>query len=306
MMESDVAFVTRAAANLNPSRSNFQAAVFLAELRDLPSLFKGVGDTFIEQGFVRGSAGAYLSGQYGWRPLISDLKKFFEVTDKVRNRVKTLEELRSKGKIRRQFREKDGKGTQIEHLNVRLGGERLINIHPSETHTIFFEAQTEMRTTRWCDVEYTLDDSLSNLMGSLDGGTLSEARRLVYGTNIDGPALWAAMPWSWLIDWSTNMSDAIKAKNNIVGASFSKAVLMKTTQRTTTIYPVMDEFPSLSGGFAFNFLPGRHETTTKERILDLVPTAISTAEPILHSGFRSSILTALFVQRFKIPARINF
>ena len=304
--ESDVAFITRAVAALNPSRSDFQATVFLAELRDLPSLFKNIGEQFAEQGFLRGSGGAYLSGQYGWRPLISDLKKFFNVADKVQNRVKTLDELSRKGRIRRQFREKDGKGTQIEHFNTRLGYEHYLNIHPTENHVIYCDAQTEMRTTRWADVEFSLDSSLTNLLSSVDLGKLDEARRLVYGTNIDGPSLWAAMPWSWFIDWSTNMSDAIKAKNNVVGASVSKVVLMKTTQRFSTIYPVWDEFPSLSDGFGFNFLPGRLETTVKERILGLEPGAVSTAEPILHSGFRSSILTGLFAQRFKVPGRVNF
>lgn len=307
--ESDVEFVTRAIAGLNPSRSNFQAAVFLAELRDLPSLIKDVGDELAEQGFIRGSGGNYLKGQYGWRPLIRDLKTFLNVADKVRNRVRTLKELRGKGKIRRRFSEKDDRGMRTPErrvVNTRLGGEHYIGVHPTDEHIIWYDASTEMLTTRWCDVEFVLDTP-DNLFDPLDSELWDEAHSLVYGTTIDGPSLWQAMPWSWLIDWGTNMSEYISSQNNVVGAKFSKAVLMKTTQRVTTIQPVMDEFPSsLNGGFGFSFLPGRLVETTKERILDIQPGAVSTAEAILTDNFRTSILTGLTAQRFRPSGRVRF
>lgn len=292
---------------LNPSRSDFQATVFLAELRDLPSLFKNVGEEFAQQGFLRASGGNYLKGQFGWRPLIKDLRTFFNVADKLQKRMKTLKELRGRGMIRRQFKEKDGRGTQIKHAISRIPNDyHQIGIYPTsyEGDRIYWEVHTEMRTTRWCDVEFVMDTP-SNLFAPIDSELWDEAHSLVYGTTIDGPALWAAMPWSWLIDWGTNMTDYIKSQNNTVGAKYSKAVLMKTTERYSTIYPILGDVAAFNNEWSYSFIPGRVSTVTKERILDVDPGAVSTAEAILGDDFRSSILSALTVQRFAPKHRIN-
>jgi hypothetical protein len=49
---------------------------------------------------------------------------------------------------------------------------------------------------------------------------------------VDFSTAWNAMPWSWLVDWSSNIGDILIARRNIVGASPGPVQLM--TQTTTT------------------------------------------------------------------------
>lgn len=300
--ESDEEYMTRAIAGLNPSRADSQGAAFIAELRELPSLFEGLGKAILHNGFLRGSAGGHLTVQFGWAPVIRDLKKFFTETDKVRNRLRTLQELRGKGKIRRQFKEKDGRGTQVKHFTSRSSFTYTVDVGPYsiEERTIHFDVHTEMRTTRWAIVEF-INDVPSTLFPASDDARWDEAHSLVYGTNVDGPTLWQLMPWSWLIDWTSNASEFIKSQNNVAGHKLGKTILMKETHRITTTTPVMDEYPPFNGIWSYSFLPGRLETVTKERILDVQPTVKYTNEvdTILGSEFKTSILASLFIQRFK-------
>jgi hypothetical protein len=194
---------------------------------------------------------------------------------------------------------------ETRSASMQGGFELPVRVHPHNNDTIILNVSTEMRTTRWCDVEFELDIP-NNLFAPIDDEHWDLAHSLVYGTTIDGPSIWAAMPWSWLIDWGTNASDYIKSQNNVIGAKFSKAVLMKTTQRVSTVYPDWANPPDFNGVFHYTFSPGRLETVTKERILGINPAAVTTTEPILHDGFRASIFNALVVQRFRPPRQINF
>lgn len=296
--ESDEEYMTRAIAGVNPSRANASGAVFIAELRELPSLFKNLGEQMASKGFLSGSSSTHLGIQFGWAPVIRDLKKFLSITDKVRNRVLELQELRGTGKLRREFREKDGRGTQVKHSFSRISNPHTIGVLPSGGDDIWFDVHTEMRTTRWAIIEF-INDSPETLFSPSDGKYWDEAHSLVYGTNIDGPSLWQAMPWSWLIGWVSNMNDYVKSQSNVAGHKLGQTMLMKETVRITTITPVMDDYPGYNGQWSWTFLPGRVETVTKERILDVQPTVNYTVdlEPILGSEFKSSILSALFVQK---------
>jgi hypothetical protein len=298
--ESDSEFITRAIAGLNPSRASASGAVFMAELRELPSLFQNLGEEIAERGFLRGNASAHLSVQFGWAPVIRDLRKFMTLADKVRRRVEELKELRGTGKLRREFKEKDGRGTQVkvatirhsEALNIGLGG------IPNEDQTIWYDVHTEMRTTRWAVIEF-LNDFPDVLISNSDGKRWDEAHRLVFGTQIDGPTIWQAMPWSWLIDWTSNMSEFVKSQNNVAGHKLGETILMKETQRVSTISPVLDEDPGFNGQWSYTLIPGSLETITKERILGIRPTVKYTDESmaILGNEFKTSILSALFVQK---------
>lgn len=297
--ETDEEFMTRAIAGQNPSRSNASGAVFMAELRELPSLFKNLGEQMADQGFLRAQSSTHLGIQFGWAPLIKDLRKFLTITDKVRNRMKDLQELRGTGKLRRVFKEKDGRGTQIRYRNQRLNDEHTIGVLPTYGNdNIYWEVSTRMDTTRYAIIEF-LNDGPESLLPYRDSKYWDEAHSLVFGTQIDGPTIWQAMPWSWLIDWVSNASEYIKSQNNIAGHKLGSTMLMKETVRTSTITPVMDGDPGFNGQWSWTFLPGRVETVERERLLDIQPTVRYTVdlEPILGSEFKTSILGALLVQK---------
>lgn len=287
--ESDVEFVTKAAAVTNPSTAAVQGLVFAAELRDLPSLFRSAGKDISKFG-----ANEYLKYQYGWKPMINDLRKAFTMVDKVTRRLNVLNRLDKESGLRRKFSATEiGPEVKIREFVpdfpvVYAGGGVVHN-----------RVVSRMTTTRWCDVVWKAIPP-DTVLPTFGQDNLAKARHVLFGLNLDGPTLWQAMPWSWLIDWTYNVSDYVKSQNNVVGAEFSRAVLMKTTEIESEATPFYSEPPTFNGVSHGTFSPGRAKYVRKQRILGLEPTVVNTGEytAILGSEFKTSIVTALGIQRF--------
>lgn len=288
---SDIEFVTKAAAETNLSKPWVQGAAFLAELRQLPDLFKNVGGHMSTAG-----ANEYLKFQYGWRPLIKDLRKFLSIQNRIEKRLFALERIAKKGTLRRLYRPAYGDtktvqyATRVHDQNYFVGPEGIVRVNNA----------TEMRVERWCIVSWVASPP-ERLFSPGSNSKFDEVRNAVLGLNIDGPTIWQLMPWSWLADWTYNTSDYIASQANVVGAEFSEAILMKTTELTTTGYPFYEQEPNANGGSSETFLPGRISEVRKERILGIQPTVVNTGEyaSILDDAFKTSILTSLGIQRVK-------
>lgn len=284
----DVIFVTKAAAETNPSAADFQATAFLAELRDLPSLFKSTGETLAKFG-----ANEYLKFQYGWRPFVRDLRNFFSQAERVEKRIRSINTLERRGQLRRRYDPNEWK--YYEYSGVP--GYFNVNLLDGD---VDYHYNTQLRVKRWCDVVWLPEPPPPSLF-RLDQKYLDRARQAVYGTSLDGPTLWQIMPWSWLIDWNTNNSEYIMSQNNVVGAKFGRSVLMKTTEVRSTVTPVRNIVRSISGSNEYTAGFGTYSETKKERLLNIAPQAVSTGEfaNILDSGFKVSILAALGIQRLR-------
>lgn len=240
-------------------------------------------------------ANEYLKFQYGWAPLIRDIRKFFDVAEAIDKRLQVISRLDSKGVLRRKY---DPKGVEVVPEYADYVGD-IPHVY-TPTGSITQHVYTRMSVRRWAIVEWSQKPP-STVFSASDRTQYERARNAVFGTNLDGPSFWQAMPWSWLIDWSTNMSEYIASQNNVVGAEATKVVLMKTTHIESTGYPVWYEEDTSNGPRSFTFLPGKLVSVYKERILDIMPEAVQTKEMhiITDSNFKLSILGALGIQRLR-------
>lgn len=291
-LESErIQFATAAAAGVNPSAAKFDAAIFLGELRDLPSLFKS---TF--SGIMKAGAGEYLKYQYGWKPLIKDLRNYFRVVNIVDKRLRTLERLKKDSLLRLPYRTKDHEVLRQSFTSERRGDFTAISHIPVYSH------HTECVTERWGIVEF-VPEIPRNLVSLPADTDLKAINRALYGGVVDGNTLWQLMPWSWLYDWNHNVSDFLESQRNVVGAKVSKVLIMETVrlQSTATLvnwqeggdvvpYPVASSLPAFSA------------ETRKSRFTEYKPAVVSTGglDLLVGSDFKTSILTALAIQRLKI------
>jgi hypothetical protein len=292
--ESDEEFITRAVAGTNPSAADFDAPIFLAELRDVPSLLKTAGHSISKYG-----ANEFLKWQYGWRPLIKDLQKLMNVTSRLHGRVSMLKRLKEQGVIVRRYKPPN----RFERVIVPYGPTDYWPSHLTNGHQdmapIYMDAYVSIE--RWATVHWKAD--MPSGLPDTDDERLRLAMRAAFGGTIDGSTLWELMPWSWLIDWNTNMSEFISSKRNIVGASPVKNCLMKTTQAVWSFHlgatsnPLPDDFHDLS----VTSTPGKGRFIRKERLINLEPSATTTGEISLINGdvFKQSILGALSIQRLQ-------
>lgn len=116
------------------------------------------------------------------------------------------------------------------------------------------------------------------------------ARRAVLGLTIDASTLWNAMPWSWLIDWYSNMGDFFEANRNIVPVQPGNVTIMSQTSTISNVTPA-SSYPFLTGG-TMNL-----EYISKDR--DVFSGATLNAGLTMLDARQTSILAALGITRLR-------
>lgn len=173
----------------------------VAELRDIKGLvfqklrfFKGAIQRFIEAS--RKAGGWYLAVQFGWRPMVSDL---LSLLDSVRRLDRQIAELRDKnGKYQRKS------GTLFDTTDY--------------THTVASGGVVPWSVTNpVTEIYQTVNDRawfkgvFRYYIPGLDDprwGNFNATREL-WDLSITPELLWQLMPWSWLIDWASNVGSVI-------------------------------------------------------------------------------------------------
>jgi hypothetical protein len=188
------AYVLQLLKNTNPLRSEFSVPVAIRELVDLTTLFSLAAKTFA--GFA---GGAYLNYNFGWLAFERDLKTLSGIVERVLSRVRELDSLSRGGGLRRRL--------QLDKFGVMQVGNRVIN----STHSVFLEARYNKSTVRevWGSVRW-YPKSGYVLPQPADRWTYA-ARQVFDLEKIDAETLWNILPWSWLVDYFTNIGDLLAA-----------------------------------------------------------------------------------------------
>jgi hypothetical protein len=185
-------------------------AVF--ELKDLPSLFKNQGDTLIKKG-----AGLNLKYQFGIKPLISDLKSLLLFQHHVAHREKELRNLQESG-LRRKVVVFSGSASSQKN--------RLIN---SSLYSKYAELTRTTQVKKWGFVEYK-----PSSYPVTDAQLRRLAMRAVLGLTIDFSTAWNVIPWSWLVDWCSNVGDFLIANRNLVPCTHGQVLVMEHKKTEVT------------------------------------------------------------------------
>jgi hypothetical protein len=240
-----------------PTNPMLDASVSLAELyrEGLPNL---LGASLLKDrvGFFRGLAGDYLSYQFGWTPIVSDLKAAAKAIMDQESILQQLE--RDSG---RDVHRKRSLPSEVVDVREFSQGQT----YPSGIQNYFFEGQPWFRITerhdrrQWFSGCYTYyyEPSLQNDVSRI----ATEARHL-YGLELTPEVVWNLAPWSWLVDWVTNVGtvfhnvsafqqDGLVLRYGYVmeqnSRTYERVNLVKPLQGTTLGHPVYsrDKFSGL-------------------------------------------------------------
>lgn len=206
-------YVAQAAARSNPSRPYVDVPVNILELGDIAQLIKDSGDTLLKK-----IASNNLRYQFGIAPLVSDLVKLTRFQDQVDRRIKEINRLHGLTGLRKTMTldslsasDKILKSIQTNFTIIR------------ETYDVK-TTKTIRAHTRWSPTS-KISDRSSPEMRAL-------AKRAVLGLTLDFATAWEAMPFSWLIDWCSNIGNLLKANRNIIPAKLDSVTLMRHTRTT--------------------------------------------------------------------------
>lgn len=154
---------------------------------------------------ARGPARQYLDAQFGLLPFVSDILSFGRV---VRNRAKHIKQYgRNSGRnVRRRYNFPNRQETEIKELS---------NGYPVPSlHSSFYKGAgrktrtTTATTTMWFSGCFTYYLPGGSDAASRAARAEANANKL-FGIRLNAALLWKLAPWSWAIDWVSNVGDVI-------------------------------------------------------------------------------------------------
>jgi hypothetical protein len=267
-------------APFTPEWYGLDAILQLKDFRNLPRQIRDMGGDILS-GSARRTGRTVANGQllatFGIAPFISDLQKSLDFVDRANRRFKDLEAMkRPEGASKNQTSYRDHAGPTFQGIQYYTG-----LYFASARGKLYLS--TERKS--WCTITWNINPSALPDLG--DPANHARASAIANGYAFDPHTLWDLMPWTWLIDWFTNMDDFIRLSNNICKASSGRYAIMEHARSKFTM-----EYYDGSRGL---WRPGKGSYTTSYR------TPLFTALPEIHLPFitsgMASILTSLTSQR---------
>jgi len=276
----DVTYATQGAARTNPSRPYVDVPVNILELGTRIRGISEFGRNFFrDSGYRTGRNVAQHVGhtnllyQYGLAPIVGDIVKLTNFRDQLHYRMAELERLGGKRGLRRS-------------ISLNAWSTSFTQTRVMQSNQFFWTAPVTRVTRqnvrahlRWLpEADFTSMTTTEREWSAV---------RALQGLTVDGSTLWEACPWSWLIDWGSNVGSWFAANRNIVPAILSGVHIMRETVTELTT-------PGVSFGAAGSMSPIHLTHTTKTRNPSFVA-------PIAHfpflSGNQVGILASLAVTR---------
>lgn len=216
----------KALANANPNTPVIDLPVSILELRELPDLLRDAGSIALNtrrKARAKASAKANLAAQFGVAPIVLDLLTLLNFAEKVAQREAYLARLNSAEPIRI----KRGLGKQIWDATFDLSTQP-----PGITITRMNYRTT---STYW----FTMRAHLSTLISQRDIQTLAFKAALGTQPIVSASSVWELLPWSWLVDWCSDLGDILAAYRTGLPFVWSNLNIMCSTE-----YQMAASFPS--------------------------------------------------------------
>jgi hypothetical protein len=202
---------TQAIARCEPTNPVSSLATSLAELRreGLPSMF-GSGLLREKAKIGRGAGNEYLNYQFGWAPLMSDLRSFGH---SVQNSNKILTQYRrDSGKpIRRRYEFPIEESTSITQLGSTTPQPSLQTAYYESGYSSSENTKTRTRVTTkrtWFSGSFTYHLAVGSDAVNKFARWNQEADKL-FGVSLTPEVVWNLTPWSWASDWFFNVGDVL-------------------------------------------------------------------------------------------------
>jgi hypothetical protein len=260
------AMATSTIAHILPTNPLSNLSQFLGELREgIPSL-PGIRSWRNRAQVARSAGDEYLNAQFGWLPLISDLKKFNNAVTNSDVYLRRYEA--DSGKLLRRRVE------LIDESDTDKSVESGVGVFPTpappfampfdlyDSLTGEKETYTTTRRKVWLSAAFTYylppyKPDESNLIRN------EQLTNYLYGTRPTPEVLWNLAPWTWAADWFGNFGDII----HNVSAFQSDGLVMPFAYIMET--KSVDVYHRIQRGFTSfptaTFTQG-FKTTTKQRV----------------------------------------
>lgn len=212
---SESAVVAEGTKRANPSRPSVSLPVTIGELRDLPRMLLSKSRRKYK------SSNSVIESQFGWEPMISDITKLFALPEAIEKNINTIKALQDRPQTRRRSIE----GGQASMLSSATS---LTGMYGSVHYELNVQTMVDhIVTTRWEPTDFTKSLQTNEEVAH---AAMVAALGLYPGQMI--AAAWDLLPWSWLIDWFSNLGDILEGRTGTLAVQSGPGVI--STVRTTT------------------------------------------------------------------------
>lgn len=215
---SDTTVAASAAARTNPSRPHVDIMANVLQLPEIMDLLRFKGSKIL----LRAGASVNLAWQFGILPIGNDLYSCLDFINAVDRRMKILDKLQT-GRGYRKTTKHGGYSASGVYTKTLQSQGTVLNIPYQCTTNQIIKAHTRWKpvgTFRRLDAKSKRILANDAVKGFVSSSPLQ----------IDFYTVWQAIPWSWLIDWATDMSTYLMATRNIIPCRHDGTYVMRTTQ----------------------------------------------------------------------------
>lgn len=197
----------------------------LKDLRHIPTMIKEVGDAVLHNRagpgkLIHTSANVNLFWTFGIQPLISDIKSCLKFAARSNSRVDDFNRFSRPGGASKNH-------TVYHEISPKQfeGTSYITGVYGAQA-----QYTTYLTTERkeWGSVNWVIPKE--RLPPRASPEYLYLASQLANGLQITPDTLWQALPWTWLIDWFSNIDDFIKLSYNTIGATSGRYCVMDWTR----------------------------------------------------------------------------
>jgi hypothetical protein len=199
-VEDGRAKIAESYSKMKPTSPDFSYLNSVYELKDVPGMLR---KRFHDEG-LRDVASHHVGIQFGWLPLLSDVRNLVFTQRGAQKRIKQL--LRDNGRpVRRRINLLD------EDMPIAKASGQLYGALQPVLVTQYYRQQpkwtslTGAQDKWWASARYRywLPDGPRDIIWQ------RKLLNRLYGGQVSPSVLYNMIPWTWLIDWFTNLGDVI-------------------------------------------------------------------------------------------------
>ncbi len=273
---------------MKPAQPSFEALNAIYELKDLPHMLKQQ----LSHNNLKDIGNYYLALQFGWKPLLRDIRNMYNTQRIISQRIKQL--LRDNGRpVRRRVSVRTDSATTYASGQSYGAFAPTISTGFYQGYTPTYQDTTVTEERIWASAQfrYWLPE------GPKDINWTNQMKARILGSNTPSPKnVWDAIPWTWLTDWFVDIGSMIETMD--VGVADRLAAdymyimreLSVTRTRESTGY-----FRHAAGDYFYASATGVSHATVKARVRG-TPYGWNVNENLL-SATQLSILGALGLSR---------
>lgn len=291
------AFAGTAWDRLRPEKPSFEGLNALFELKDVPGMLR---QRFTRD--LRGAANFHLATQFGWLPLLRDVRNFVQTQRSAQKRLTWL--IRNNGKpVRRRIEISNDvvvSSPVVENtFNVSsTGWYTPFTVAP---HTINSAGMTrtnyeEVTRRKWASarMRYWLPPGPQDVEWTK--GMLSR----IYGLRPTPSVVYNAVPWSWLVDWFTNLGQLIEnVSPGVADRLAADYVYIMESNEIRRITTVELSLYGSDGSSPVRLSASAHKLSSKKKRVMGSPFGFNVDQGTTLTGMQLSILGALGLSRLR-------